>query len=371
MSNQKSTLLTTVVALGLITATAAAAAMAYTNRKQQSGDTAAADKQRSAADRYEACASGTAADAPPAAPLTIAPAQAGSKVMVVCTQGSEEASVAEQWAAQSRAGGAIVGVCPPDLLDSHAKLNSGSYDSVVIEAGKGLGDAVLGEVSKLLKVGGKVNVALEEDGGGAAAVVKRALTFAGFLKVAPSAQDDRVFTGERAGWEAGASAPVRLSFGKPTATATVAAINGSQNGAASSNGNGSAATKTWKLGLDDDEDGGADENDDDLVDEDALLESSAPVKRASEADDGGCATKRRACKDCSCGRAEMEMSESNAPLPVVSVGDVDDALTSACGNCSKGDAFRCGGCPFLGKPAFEKGQEKTIMLSDLDSQQDD
>lgn len=37
----------------------------------------------------------------------------------------------------------------------------------------------------------------------------------------------------------------------------------------------------------------------------------------------------------------------------------------------QGDAFRCAGCPFLGKPAFEKGQEKTIMLADLDAQQDD
>lgn len=32
----------------------------------------------------------------------------------------------------------------------------------------------------------------------------------------------------------------------------------------------------------------------------------------------------------------MDEAESNgAPRPVVSVGDVDDALTSACGNCSK------------------------------------
>lgn len=130
-----------------------------------------------------------------------------------------------------------------------------------------------------------MNVASQGDG---AAAIKRALTFAGFLKVTPHAQDDRVFTGERAGWEAGASAPVRLSFAKPAAAAPAAAAaakNGSQNGAASSNGNGngSAAKKTWKLALDDDEDGGAGDDDYDLVDEDALLESSAPVKRASEA----------------------------------------------------------------------------------------
>lgn len=37
----------------------------------------------------------------------------------------------------------------------------------------------------------------------------------------------------------------------------------------------------------------------------------------------------------------------------------------------QGDAFRCGSCPFLGKPAFEKGQERAIMLADLNSQQDD
>lgn len=161
---------------------------------------------------------------------------------------------------------------------------------------------------KLLKAGGKVHVAPPAslpDGSGddaaeAFAARKRALTFAGFLKVAPCPEDDRVLSGERAAWDTGASAPVRLSFKKPSATAaavtngngsTPAAKNGSQNG------NGSAAaSKTWKLALDDDEDGegggvgsvfggpgvGDEGDDDDLVDEDALLEGSAPVKRASE-----------------------------------------------------------------------------------------
>ncbi len=112
--------------------------------------------------------------------------------------------------------------------------------------------------------------------------MKRALTFAGFLRVAPCPEEARVLTGERAAWEAGASAPVRLSFGggKPAETS-----NGSQNGSQNGGGgvatsNGGGAKKTWKLALDDDEDGDA--GGDDLVDEDALLESSAPVKRATE-----------------------------------------------------------------------------------------
>lgn len=121
------------------------------------------------------------------------------------------------------------------------------------------------------------------------ATVKRSLTFAGFVGVAPSKEDARVFQGQRVAWEAGASAPVRLSFAKPAANGNGAVAppvaNGVGNGIGSAKG---GEKKTWKLALDDDDGdgvfgaGGGDDDDDDLVDEDALLDASAPVKRANE-----------------------------------------------------------------------------------------
>lgn len=118
------------------------------------------------------------------------------------------------------------------------------------------------------------------------------------------------------------------------------------------------------------------------IDEGALLEGD----EAGEAPSAGCSTKPRACKNCSCGRAELEAAEETktdepaaaaatgaaatgaaaagavAPTPAADTA----AFSSACGNCSKGDAFRCAGCPHRGKPAFKSGMGSALLI-DLDS----
>lgn len=89
--------------------------------------------------------------------------------------------------------------------------------------------------------------------------------------------------------------------------------------------------------------------------------------------------RRRACKDCTCGLAELEEQEANgvqndnpafflegdddipehlkkATAGVEGIWPVDKRAeakkTSSCGSCYLGDAFRCGSCPYLGKLPF-------------------
>lgn len=66
--------------------------------------------------------------------------------------------------------------------------------------------------------------------------------------------------------------------------------------------------------------------------------------------------KRRPCANCSCKR----QFESN-----IETEDVRNITKSSCGSCYLGDAFRCAGCPFLGKPAFEPGEEAFFNSDDL------
>jgi len=130
-----------------------------------------------------------------------------------------------------------------------------------------------------------------------------------------------------------------------------------------------------------------------LVDEDALLAADAGAVDSVSKAAGGCETKRRACKNCSCGRAQREEAETNgegilakgvasAPMTESKQGDGEeaqagdasvlaaaaqaatgtDAPTSACGNCFRGDAFRCSSCPYKGLPAFKPGMGAQLVL---------
>jgi len=105
------------------------------------------------------------------------------------------------------------------------------------------------------------------------------------------------------------------------------------------------ATRKWKKK-------GKMESFGDLIDEDTLLTREEASSRP-ELGTSDCSTKRKACKNCSCGRAEMEAQDTVTLDHVVPVA-------SSCGNCALGDAFRCGSCPYLGMPAFQPGQ--TVML---------
>lgn len=96
---------------------------------------------------------------------------------------------------------------------------------------------------------------------------------------------------------------------------------------------------------------------------DADLERPTLVKR----EDCDVRRTRKACKNCSCGLREILLNEQEPDdlvaagfaAPVVAatktkkgVKKISAAVTSSCGNCYLGDAFRCGSCPYLGALLF-------------------
>jgi len=110
----------------------------------------------------------------------------------------------------------------------------------------------------------------------------------------------------------------------------------------------STTSDVWQIAAED-----AEEENYELEDEESLLKEEdlvAPSKITVV--DCGAQSKRRACKNCTCGRAEVEREEKKAK----------EAPKSSCGNCYLGDAFRCSSCPYIGLPAFKPGEKVTIPL---------
>jgi hypothetical protein len=202
----------------------------------------------------------------------------------------------------------------------------------------------------------------KEEGGREGGAMKMQLLLGGFVNVEAlpaSASSSASLIAHKPKWEVGAAASVCL----PTSSSLP------PSSSASSSARPTATT--WKLtDVEEDEEGregGLIDPDSLLENDDGLLAAAVARKAEKEKENGGagCETKKRACKNCSCGRAEMEEGgkEGGVVLPVMTEEELKESVSS-CGNCYKGDAFRCGGCPFLGKPAFEPGQEKLIIKLD-------
>jgi hypothetical protein len=106
----------------------------------------------------------------------------------------------------------------------------------------------------------------------------------------------------------------------------------------------------------------ADSGEEDLVDEDALLNETTETLVAKSECGPDSSGKKRACKNCTCGLAEQENNAEGRERALKAM-TTDDKIkkASGCGGCAKGDAFRCAGCPFLGMPAFEPGNEKIVL----------
>ncbi|KAI9499612.1 cytokine-induced anti-apoptosis inhibitor 1, Fe-S biogenesis-domain-containing protein [Zychaea mexicana] len=127
----------------------------------------------------------------------------------------------------------------------------------------------------------------------------------------------------------------------------------------------------WKIS-------GNDDDEDELEDADALLDDDDLVKPSKESlvrpddcemTDG----RRKACKNCTCGRAEMDETDESDNVVSLDLmeddGDTSDDVVDVdptpkavggCGSCALGDAFRCSTCPFLGMPAFNPGEKVTL-----------
>lgn len=106
--------------------------------------------------------------------------------------------------------------------------------------------------------------------------------------------------------------------------------------------------KLWKLMANDVNGDYELEDEEELLDE--VKDNPQVAEKNANVDDK---PKRKACKNCSCGLKEMlDSGEEKSDKP----------NASACGNCAKGDAFRCGGCPYLGLPKFTPGTKPEIKM---------
>ncbi|KYQ93254.1 hypothetical protein DLAC_05908 [Tieghemostelium lacteum] len=94
-----------------------------------------------------------------------------------------------------------------------------------------------------------------------------------------------------------------------------------------------------------------------------LSEQDKLSKPQTSLDDCEVGKTKKACKNCTCGRADEEQKEQqNQKVKLTKEMVENPGVGSSCGSCGLGDAFRCGGCPYRGLPSFKVGEK--IKLPD-------
>ncbi|KAM7250342.1 hypothetical protein ACFE04_022225 [Oxalis oulophora] len=213
---------------------------------------------------------------------------------------------------------------------SKLPLESSSLDFVV-SVSKSLdfpNDHLFGDISRVLKPGGKfllsnTSQSVPAETSKVITAIERKLLLAGFVSVekpeVQSGVQSFVVKAMKPSWKVGSS----FSIKKPVKT-------------------------VFKIQMDDD---------DDLIDEDSLL-SEEDLKKPQLPPVGDCEVgiTKKACKNCTCGRAEAEEKVEKLGLTM----DQIENPQSACGSCGLGDAFRCGTCPYKGLPPFKLGDKVTL-----------
>jgi anamorsin len=121
-----------------------------------------------------------------------------------------------------------------------------------------------------------------------------------------------------------------------------------------------------------------------LIDAESLLseeDKKRPVPTC-EPVNASAPRKKKACKNCTCGLAELEAEElARSKIVVLDGSETGGAVevtrnekdrllaaaaaapkaTSSCGNCYLGDAFRCSSCPYLGMSSLVFFLEEDII----------
>ncbi|XP_020403180.1 anamorsin homolog isoform X1 [Zea mays] len=209
----------------------------------------------------------------------------------------------------------------------------------VIKNVESLREQLVAEIRRVLKAGGRVLVQSPAPSSSQKpnTDIERKLLMGGFAEVQSSAASSQdsvqsvTVKAKKASWSMGSSFPLKKT------------------------------TKALpKIQIDDDSD---------LIDEDSLLteedlkKPQLPVGRATKPVNlvqllGDCevGAAKKACKNCTCGRAEAEEKVGKLELTAEQINNPQ----SACGSCGLGDAFRCGTCPYRGLPPFKPGEKVSL-----------